>query len=498
MAMSREEYIKKMGGDNVSFHLMDKATVERRMREGELYAHKKTLDKQKDMRWNTKALNSKVLAGIINGDPVDKIAKSLIDVIGNDKAATMRNARTMLTQAECGGRQDSYENLAAQGVVQKKVWIATPDDRTRESHLEIDGEEVDIDADFSNGCKYPGDPEGDASEVYNCFTGDTMFATDSEIIRSYKHWYDGNLVKIKSASGVYLTCTPNHPILTDRGWIKANALHNGDNLLVTFIGNKGIARRNPNIKHIFARMDTFHKFFYKFLGKRTCGLSVNFHGDIATSDVEIITQKRLLRNDINSDRSKRINKFLLKLADSFAFGFCHFCESFFGIFVSSFGYMCGRSKPFSFFWRGLRHSEIHSIRTIPRGDSVLVKIANDNRSANSELFCESLDRLTGVVFIDKIIDIDIDSFHGFVYNLQTDDNYYFVNNILSNNDIKYNGIFAICHNCRCSMRTHIVGFRRADGSISKVNYGRDETTHDAQIQAEKEERQGGQNGKGKS
>ena len=168
MATNREEYIKKMGGDNVSFHLMDKATVERRMREGELYAHKKTLDKQKDMRWNTKALNSKVLAGIINGDPVDKIAKSLIDVIGNNNTATMRNARTMLTQAECGGRQDSYENLAAQGVVQKKVWIATPDDRTRESHIEIDGEEVDIDADFSNGCKYPGDPEGDASEVYNC------------------------------------------------------------------------------------------------------------------------------------------------------------------------------------------------------------------------------------------------------------------------------------------------------------------------------------------
>ena len=169
MAMSREEYIKKMGGDNVSFHLMDKATVERRMREGELYAHKKTLDKQKDMRWNTKALNSKVLAGIINGDPVDKIAKSLIDVIGNDKAATMRNARTMLTQAECGGRQDSYENLAAQGVVQKKVWIATPDDRTRESHLEIDGEEVGINQEFSNGCMFPGDPDcDDPGEVWNC------------------------------------------------------------------------------------------------------------------------------------------------------------------------------------------------------------------------------------------------------------------------------------------------------------------------------------------
>ena len=43
-------------------------------------------------------------------------------------------------------------------------------------------------------------------------------------------------------------------------------------------------------------------------------------------------------------------------------------------------------------------------------------------------------------------------------------------------------------NCRCSMRSHIVGFRRKDGSISEVKHTRDDTMHEKQMQEEKERR----------
>ena len=177
MAKSREQYIAENSESNydqdlVSFSLIDEDVIKRREREGDVSTPfmrtKKYLNIPKDERWNTKQLNSKLLQGILNGDPIPKIAQSFLDVVNNNESAAMRNARTMITQAECGGRQDSYENLAEQGVIQKKVWIATPDDRTRESHIDIDGEEVDIDDTFSNGCAYPADPSGDASEVYNC------------------------------------------------------------------------------------------------------------------------------------------------------------------------------------------------------------------------------------------------------------------------------------------------------------------------------------------
>ena len=52
-----------------------------------------------------------------------------------------------------------------------KVWVATTGEipnRTRESHLELDGEEVLVDEPFSNGLMCPADPTGEPEEVYNC------------------------------------------------------------------------------------------------------------------------------------------------------------------------------------------------------------------------------------------------------------------------------------------------------------------------------------------
>lgn len=172
MAKSREQYIAEntddYEGDLYAFALVDRHTVERLQKDGDITLPYKDLDKIKDERWNTKLFTSRLLQGILNGDPIPNIAARLLDVVGYNESAAMRNARTMTTACENRGRQDSYEELADNGVVQKKVWIATPDDRTRASHLEIDGEEVDIDAEFSNKLKYPADPDGAESEVYNC------------------------------------------------------------------------------------------------------------------------------------------------------------------------------------------------------------------------------------------------------------------------------------------------------------------------------------------
>ena len=52
-----------------------------------------------------------------------------------------------------------------------KQWDATLDSQTRHSHQKVDGEIVDVDAVFSNGLLYPGDPDGMAKEVINCRCG---------------------------------------------------------------------------------------------------------------------------------------------------------------------------------------------------------------------------------------------------------------------------------------------------------------------------------------
>ena len=165
------DYLDLMGANKdelVSFTLLDESTVKRLIADGEVKVPRKKVNIPKDEQWNMKTLGSKLLQGMQNGDSIPKIADSFEEVIGSNRASAVRNARTMTTSAECHGRMDSYESLAKQGVIQKKHWIATGDNRTRDTHLALDGQERDIDEAFSNGLMFPGDASGEPSEIWNC------------------------------------------------------------------------------------------------------------------------------------------------------------------------------------------------------------------------------------------------------------------------------------------------------------------------------------------
>ena len=89
-----------------------------------------------------------------------------------NKESAVRSARTIVTGAECKGRFDSYERAENDGIILDKEWVETNDGRTRHSHRHkpqgVGGEVVGIHETFSNGLMYPGDPSGEASEIYQC------------------------------------------------------------------------------------------------------------------------------------------------------------------------------------------------------------------------------------------------------------------------------------------------------------------------------------------
>lgn len=122
-----------------------------------------------DLQWNRQHVNNAVTQGIIQGEPIDKVAKRLMNVVNMDGRAALRNARTMMTGAQNKGRQDGFDELKEKGVDLRERWIATLDDRTRHSHRLLHGEYKDPDTGkYSNGLEYPGDPFGEPEEVYNC------------------------------------------------------------------------------------------------------------------------------------------------------------------------------------------------------------------------------------------------------------------------------------------------------------------------------------------
>lgn len=160
--------IEKESGFDTNYTLYNRRTVEKLVSEDEILLPKPKVDIPKDKRWNKQHIRNEITQGVLQGESISKVAKRMRKVVGMDKSAAVRNARTAITGAQNAGRVDTYSEAAEKGINLKQIWIATLDNRTRHSHALMDGEMVDVGEEFSNGCRYPGDPSGEPEEVYNC------------------------------------------------------------------------------------------------------------------------------------------------------------------------------------------------------------------------------------------------------------------------------------------------------------------------------------------
>lgn len=159
--------IEEVAGD-VGFTLYDEQTAKRLIAEQPHLLPEPRIDIPKDQQWNRKRMTAEITSGILQGEGIGKIASRLQNITDMNRVAALRNARTAVTGAQNAGRQDAYSAAVDAGVELGKKWIATLDNRTRHSHRMLDGEVVGCDDTFSNGCRYPGDPEGAPRETYNC------------------------------------------------------------------------------------------------------------------------------------------------------------------------------------------------------------------------------------------------------------------------------------------------------------------------------------------
>lgn len=159
------------GIEGYSFTLTDPDTVKHLATSDKSLLPYKKIDARKDIPWNMRNINNQVLQGILNGDSIPKISKRIMKVQEMNKDAAIRTARTIVTGAENKGRMDSYEAAQAEGIILEKEWLATPGERTRDWHTELNGQKRPIDKPFSNSVgliMYPGDPGAHPANVYNC------------------------------------------------------------------------------------------------------------------------------------------------------------------------------------------------------------------------------------------------------------------------------------------------------------------------------------------
>lgn len=322
----------------------------------------------------------------------------------------------------------------------------------------------------------------------NCVVGDTK-VSGPNALAAYRRKYSGEIVTIRTALGHNLTVTPNHPILTPHGWVAANKLSKGD-YVFSRVNSDGMPlgvrpnkyEREPSIKNEFNALgDTFG--VNSFLGSTT-----DFHNDgIKNQNVDIVFVDSKLMRDADSKALEHFSEASLFNASRFSnisFGSSSFTKVGMSLFSSSDSIMSGFANKASFFRRISRHLSLHgqtatfgidsaffkSISDCCLGNTKLLgdnsfiepfipkindtfdintlltsiglqaksfEFAGDNPIPASEMFSHSSDRSPFIVEPDEIISVDTRMWSGHVYNLSTENAWYFANSIVTHNCYHY-------------------------------------------------------------
>lgn len=164
--------LEKRAHGAVNFGVYNDKAVSKLLKENPKMLPEWKIHERKDYSWNRQKVENCITQGIIQGESIDQITNRMTDALITSNENRMRLfARTSMTGAQNAGRQAQMEDAEELGIKVKKRWVATLDDRTRDTHAELDGQEVPIDEPFEvDGMEimFPGDPNADPSLVYNC------------------------------------------------------------------------------------------------------------------------------------------------------------------------------------------------------------------------------------------------------------------------------------------------------------------------------------------
>lgn len=312
--------------------------------------------------------------------------------------------------------------------------------------------------------------------VINCFPGDEIVGTDG-IEKVYRRFYRGKILTIRTKKGQKFRVTPNHPILTDQGWIMAQFLEIGSNI-ISMTNIDKIRGRNSYINDRPSMLSEIYDFLsVKNLHRIRSG-NLDFHGDGKTGNIDIISVNRKLRNALQSFIYKKIHKsgftnsyprfsFLKRFSHFISLGirhlfttqssmsflsnlksllFCHFGSTFSHKLGSSIAFpslISIRRQSFFLFSRQTRHAKDASFFKRTNFHSAFNKSPFNSKRINSGDIAKIQHGFPGIVERDQIVNIERGAWSGHVYNLQTKTGYY----KLYHSD-KKNAI--IVHNCHCS------------------------------------------------
>ena len=397
---------------------------------------------------NTRRIMEDVLASS-EGKSAAEIRKALQEVMPTWQAE--RIARTETVYAFKSGRLDEDKRIADRhGLNVKLVWRARHDADTCPVCAAMDGEVTDLGQAFVDA-KETEDGEvrwehsfwNDSGQVPNahpnCVLGETIVEADNVKLAT-KMNYSGDIVKLKTASGKTLRITPNHILLTDRGWISANNIKKSDKV-ITY----GSAVENAMVDNTIhgGKTTIADKFISleKSFGVASVEMPVSaedFKGDAVPDEkVQIILPQGFLRNKRNATPCK-LDRYLPFVGGEFIngplFGFSSLDQILTGTLLATNGVMGGESNSLALLGSSSSHPSIHSITSTSAYNTRLDEAKANCSSANIKALRNSFLANSGLIKFDNIVGVEIESVHNTpVYDLETTSTLYTANGIVSSN-----------------------------------------------------------------
>lgn len=115
-------------------------------------------------------------SSVADGLSIVKTAQAIQNSMGNmSRTRAVRIARTEVSGALNGGQVAGIQQIEAEsGLAMTKEWLSVHGSTTRETHSEVDGQEVPVAGEFTVGgysCRFPGDHRLPGEERINCQCG---------------------------------------------------------------------------------------------------------------------------------------------------------------------------------------------------------------------------------------------------------------------------------------------------------------------------------------
>lgn len=361
------------------------------------------------------------------------------NVPGGSSYAAMRLARTEINNAH----HDTTIRMA-----QEKPWVQGFKWNLSGSHVVPDecNEYAAHDEGLGQGVFKKGNVPSKPHP--QCVTSNTMVRGPSlEGVMS--RWFEGEVIEINTIYGNSLTVTPNHPILTPRGWVAAGKLHAGEYVITD---GRDVERNRtgqsgsfsiPYNQDVPTRIDDIATTFRPSFGGSSTTMPVSpedFHGDGFDGDVNIVWTDSFLQNWIKTSVEELLSYLeclgryaelsLLSGNGGLTLGLERWRDASLSI-VSRFG------AELSDFWR----SNVGDLLMVPQWNVGTAHSSSNNTNSDLSDGSSFLESLSGQIQLDQITVLNRVWYSGHVFNLQTSGGYYISNGIVT-------------HNCLCYL-THV-------------------------------------------